>query len=100
MDISQERRHLCVVCRSAHIVEHRIEHTVDGDQVPDQCNCGPSTYDIYPITGGRILMGCGIGHWHQGSITISDPEPGGICTACLDEDHIRPLVPYIKFLPW
>lgn len=99
MHIPQVRKYLCVVCKKNEIVEHRTEHTYEGD-VPDQCNCDLSTHDGYHVSGGKLLKQRQEGCWTSLSTNMLAVGPGGICEDCLKNEIVRALLPHLGFNPW
>lgn len=97
MDIKQERKYLCAVCRGNEIKECRTEHTFEGEP-PDQSNCDLSTYSGYEVRGGRLFASRPKGHYM--SLTQMPAKIiGGICNACLESDIAKRFLPHLNLEP-
>lgn len=94
MKYTEERKHLCVLCKAAEVVELRTVETTDA--VPDQCNCDLNKYRDYTLEGGKLLACQKNTIWTR----VSDAKAtslGALCTGCLANPDLADLIPHINF---
>lgn len=100
MEIRQEKRYLCIICRENEIVLSRTEVTYEGP-IPDISTCDFSDYKDFSVDGGRVLENRQKVSWTseshirlKGKSDLSKKKTpvGGICNSCLKIMIIKILV--------
>ena len=99
----QVRYYKCILC-SEYIIESRMCHTIDPDEVPDISTCDFNKYDQYQRNGGVILKSGRSYHWVSSSFAPKHVESmdyvttSGICDECLENETVKKLMPYLTLV--